>query len=191
MESRLPSPKSNPRLRLFWGIQAAPELGARIGAWRRESRSVLPSARWPCLEDCHLTLAFLGGRPAQERDAILAIGRDAVASLDAFTLRTAGLGAFPSLRKARILWLGFAAEPALARLASLLQRAMEPFGSAPEDGPFLPHLTLARFKDPIPLPVLAEIEASTLAVGAIHLFQSCPEAEGPKYRILGTVTLNT
>ena len=187
MESRLPSPTSSPRLRLFWGTGATPELDARLEAWRRDSRAALPSARWSRLEDSHLTLAFLGGRPAQEQDSILAAGREAVSDCEAFTLRTAGLGAFPSMNRARILWLGFVAEPALEQLATRLRRTMEPFGA--EDQPFRPHLTLARFKEPVLLPTLNEIESSTVRVEAIHLFRSDPQAEGPKYRILGTLPL--
>ena len=187
MESRLPSTRSSPRLRLFWGIQPALALGVRIQAWQHECRSALPTARWLRLEDCHLTLAFLGGRPAQERDSILDAGRDAVSGLEAFTLRTATLGAFPAMNRARILWLGFVAEPAMAWLAARLQLAMEPFGAA--DGPFRPHLTLARFRDPLSLPALAEIEPSIVPVDAVHLFQSDPQANGPKYRILTSVPL--
>lgn len=189
MESRLPSHASSARLRFFWGLQAAPDLSSQIEVWRRESRAVLPSARWPRPEDSHLTLAFLGGRPAQERDSILEAGREAISDLEAFVLRTASLGAFPSMKRARILWLGFVAEPALVKLAARLQRAMESFGAAEQ--PFRPHLTLARFKEPVPLPALSEIEPTTIRIDAIHLFHSDPQAEGPRYRILGSVSLRT
>ena len=50
-----------------------------------------------------------------------------------------------------ILWLGFAPEPALGSLAERLREALKAGGVAFDDKPFAPHLTLARFREPVDL----------------------------------------
>jgi 2'-5' RNA ligase len=190
MESRLPSPRNSPTQRLFWGVSLTAELGSRIGSWQRHAASLLPGARWTPPENLHLTLAFLGGRPSTELEAIVAAAGGIAGATPAFELRTAGLGGFPSLRRARILWLGFESTSALERLASLLRNAMEPFGCRRDEGPITPHLTLARFKSPAPLPTLPDPDAAALDVREIHLFERVSRAEGPRYLRRATLALS-
>lgn len=190
MESRPPSPRNSPPLRLFWGISAAAGLGSGIGAWQRQAAGLLPGARWTHPEDLHFTLAFLGSRPPAELEALVAAARGIAKATASFEVRTAGLGAFPALRRARVLWLGVEPLPALERLATVLRSAMEPFGCRQDEGPFTPHLTLARFKAPAPLPELPGFEARSLEVHEIHLFASASQAEGPRYLRRATLALS-
>jgi 2'-5' RNA ligase len=190
MASSSRSPRSSPSLRLFWGIAPAEGLRSRATAWRPAAESLLPGARWVHPADLHVTLAFLGSRPAFERDPILSAGRAALAGRSPLTLRTTHLGGFPSERHCRILWLGLEPEPSLTALAEALQDAMLAFGCPREAGPYRPHLSLARFKAPVHLPALAALEGETWVAGAVHLFQSEPHAAGPRYRSLGSVPLS-
>ena len=58
------------------------------------------------------------------------------------------MGAFPSLRKPRVLWTGLAEGVAEATaLAKDVNRSLERSGFGPADKPFQPHITLARVRE--------------------------------------------
>jgi len=57
--------------------------------------------------------------------------------------RVRGLGGFPSLHRARVLWVGLEA-PGLAELAGAIDHAVAPLGVEPERRPFAGHITVGR-----------------------------------------------
>jgi 2'-5' RNA ligase len=99
-------------------------------------------ARWTTREQHHLTLQFLGNRA--DVDAVAAALREiAVAPAD---VELRGIGAFPSPRRARVLWIGVAAGASmLTQLAAAVGVLLEPLGHEPEARAYHPHLTLARW----------------------------------------------
>ena len=190
MASRPSSPRSSPSRRLFWGIALAGELQHQLQAWLAQATDRLPLARWVAPENIHLTLAFLGERPAQEGDGILASGRRLAREHVAFDLHSADLGAFPAWGRGRVLWAGVAPEPRLDRLAASLQEAMRGFGCRPDEGPWRPHLTLARLRSPVRMPDLPALAPLRIPVHEVHLFRSDPGAGGSTYRSLGAAALS-
>lgn len=99
-----------------------------------------------------------------------------------------GLGAFPSVIKPRVLWVG--TRLGADRLTGLAQRVeaglrREGFGKA--DKPFAPHLTVARWRRPQRSPKIAEIiESTSLEVGpfkveTVHVMESKLRPQGPIY----------
>ena len=109
-----------------------------------EARWPLP-VRWVKPDQMHLTLKFIGdferARLPQLEAALVA----ATAGRKSFALKLAGLGAFPNLRRARMLWVGLEGdtEP-LAALAGAYDEATAALGVPRERRPFVPHLTLGR-----------------------------------------------
>jgi 2'-5' RNA ligase len=97
------------------------------------------------LEQVHLTLHFLGG---VEEDLVGGLKLRLAATLvgvKGFEVTVKGVGAFPSLSRARVLWAGI--EDQGGRLLSLEQRlgrTLSDAGLQLEDRPFSPHLSLAR-----------------------------------------------
>lgn len=184
MGSRPPSPpRSSPNL--FWGFRLPAPPG--LEAWPGRHHPALAGARWVHPLDLHLTLAFLGPRPSDEAPAILAAGAAALAALPPLDLTVTGLGAFPGLRAARVLWLGIQAGPALGVLVERLAPAMAPFGLT-RGGPYRPHATLARLRSPVALPDLPPPEPFTARVDRARLLTGGP-GPGPRYRDLGEVPL--
>jgi 2'-5' RNA ligase len=59
-------------------------------------------------------------------------------------LRVGGFGAFPSLRRASVLWVGVSADAELLALQRELDDALVALGYAREQRAFRPHLTVAR-----------------------------------------------
>jgi 2'-5' RNA ligase len=94
----------------------------------------------------HVTLRFLGDVDEVGRDRLLA-ELDGAGLGTPFRVRWGGLGAFPNLRRATVLWVGLdEGAPQLTALANAVEEAVEAAGFPPEDRPFRPHLTLSRIR---------------------------------------------
>lgn len=166
-----------PRGHLEWVRERTLELESR---W--------PEARWAPAENQHVTLKFLGATPPEAVDEIAAACRRAAAAVAPAEVGLGGLGAFPSARRARILWLGLS-DPAgvLTALASQLEAALETLGFPPEERSFSPHLTLARFRAPAnlaPLPDLAGDPPDPFLLTAFGLWRSHLSPKGARYEPL-------
>jgi 2'-5' RNA ligase len=130
--------------RLFIGVPVTPDARAAIVR-------VLPKAlpgKLVAAEKWHFTLRFLGPTSREARDTIIA--RLSGATLgSAFKIRFGALGAFPTPRRARVLWLGLThGGERLSNLAAIAEDAARNAGFVAEDRRFTPHLTLTRLDPP-------------------------------------------
>ncbi|MFN7958683.1 MAG: RNA 2',3'-cyclic phosphodiesterase [Holophagaceae bacterium] len=130
-------------LRLFFALPLPPVARVVLEDWRRE---LPPLGGWSASEGLHLTLAFLGQRPAEALPGLEALGATVAARHAAFDLDTTALGAFSGGAHTRLLWLGLAPAPALEALAGDLCGALAAAGEAFDPKPFRAHITLARFR---------------------------------------------
>ena len=139
------------RVRCFVAVDVPPgvrdELVAVQMALRRRLRRA--DVRWATPDQLHLTLKFLGTVPDDRVAAISAALDEVVTGAAPLALTAAGLGAFPSLGSARVLWAGITAGSAdAAALAAGVDRATASLGFPPEARPFRCHLTLGRVRSP-------------------------------------------
>jgi 2'-5' RNA ligase len=157
-----------------------------------ELRERFPRARWVRPENVHATLAFLGDT-SRERipDALDALAK-AVADHSAFGVRLSGLGAFPSAGRPRILWLGLTeGAERLAALQMSIMQALSRAGFRSDEKPFVPHLTLARVRDPRDArgweAAAAEVRADLgpAWVSGVGLMESELRREGARYMLVG------
>ena len=65
------------------------------------------------------------------------------------SLALTGGGCFPDVTRARVLFAGLSGGEALGPLARSVRSACAVVGAAPEGGPFVPHVTLARLPRPV------------------------------------------
>jgi 2'-5' RNA ligase len=99
--------------------------------------------RWTRTEQRHLTVQFLGA--VADLDPLVAAVGEAVRTIGPFRLALGGAGAFPSARRASVLWLGVCeGADELEGLATRVVGATAPLGFVSDDRPFRAHLTLAR-----------------------------------------------
>lgn len=150
---------------------------------------------WTKIENLHLTLQFLGDVDEAIVATLGAALTDLAGRQAAFDVPVSGAGAFPSLNRPRVLWIGCVSER-LAALARDVQTAMQQFGFVPEHREFNAHLTLGRIKFPRPdaaltraLDSLTNQTFGTLRVEAIHLYQSQLHPEGSIYTKLSSHSL--
>ncbi len=139
-------------LRLF--VAFAPGEASRE-ALARETRRVAaaePALRATRAEGLHWTVAFLGATPASEVAAIEAVLRSVASEFEPFSVTIAGLGAFPSGRRPRVVWAGLVEDEGRARMVAIAQRLAAALGAAgytlDAGERFHPHLTLGRLDGP-------------------------------------------
>jgi RNA 2',3'-cyclic 3'-phosphodiesterase len=99
---------------------------------------------WTAPDAMHLTLKFIGDIEGAEVAQLDTTLRDIAGRHDPVELRLGGLAAFPSLRRASVLWVGIAEDAALMALQADIELALSRLGYPREQRPFRPHLTVAR-----------------------------------------------
>jgi 2'-5' RNA ligase len=136
-------------MRLFVAISLPSHVREVLAAAQRAlaERLVGSDIRWQDLERSHLTLVFLGDVAERDLPACRLAVTTTAERARPFTLRTDGLGAFPAPRRPSVLWLGVAGETGrLERVQAALADRLGGFGDSSPQGPFRPHLTLARVR---------------------------------------------
>src|SRR5687768_17816273 len=92
--------------RLFVALPLADEVVGSIATFVRDVAEPGDGVKWAPSENLHVTLKFLGELPGGKVDDLLAALRRAVADVAPFRFSVGGLGAFPDLRRPRVLWVG-------------------------------------------------------------------------------------
>ena len=185
-------------LRLFVAVELPAEALDLLAAVQKDLTAARGDVKWSRPQQIHLTLKFLGDLPPNEV-ATLSAALDKAASLSpACASRLAAIGAFPTVRRPRVVWAGL--EEPSGRLLELQQRVDEATKYLTPVDPrgFAPHLTLGRVHGPKNLPKLAAaIEAYRLAatpeipISEIVLVQSVLGRDGPTYTTLHRSALAT
>ncbi len=142
MEREIPE-----RLRAFVAIRLSIESEETIASLIAELRALGGNLSWTARTKLHLTLRFLGGAAGAEMIRALDPALAQIASIvQPFELRASGVGAFPNMRRPRVVWIGTAAEP-VSTIAGQIEAAAQACGFSPEPRPYSPHLTIGRVRD--------------------------------------------
>jgi RNA 2',3'-cyclic 3'-phosphodiesterase len=140
-------------------------------------------------EKVHLTLKFLGEVAEDDLGPVTQALEPLREEQEPFEVSTSGFGAFPSQKRARILWAGVGEGSELLRdLARSVEDLLEPVGFGREGRPYVPHLTLGRAKGRRTKLDDASVCPPTLRfmVPGVDLVESLPGAGGVTYSILET-----
>lgn len=146
--------------------------------------------RWVAPDNLHLTLKFLGEITEAQVSRATEAAHEAAQSAAPFAITLEGLGAFPSPRRPRVVWVGVSGgADRLIALAGALDAAMQRRKFPREARPFEPHLTVARVRAAGPPPDITESLAGvgrpligTQRVEALVVMESVLGPSGPKYR---------
>jgi 2'-5' RNA ligase len=132
-------------VRLFVAINLPERVRDRIAAGTENLRG-LEGIRWVAADRVHLTLKFLGEVDEESERSIAEALVRAVVGHAPFEARVTAPGAFPNIRRPRIIWLGLRQSPELAALQRDLEDALADLGFEREQRAFRPHLTLGRVR---------------------------------------------
>ncbi len=138
-------------LRLFIAVEIPHEIRQAIHdkATAVLQRTVGPLVRFVPPENMHLTLKFLGDVSPSSVDMLTQMLRAEADSVHPFDMRIGGLGSFPSLKRARVIYIGIQAEAGLEALHRGVEAASRRLGYESEERPFSPHLTLGRVRQDV------------------------------------------
>jgi 2'-5' RNA ligase len=150
---------------------------------------------WIAPDNLHVTVKFLGSVDVPRVPLVRAALERATAGVAGFDLVVAGLGAFPSAARARVLWAGVAAGgPALGALAARVDRELAGVGFAPEERAFSAHVTLGRVREPKRNARLGDAlvggEFGTVRVDRLVLMRSDLSPRGARYSELSSHPLS-
>ena len=170
------------RLRLFLALRLPDGVLEDVERWQREE---LRSVRVVPREHLHVTLAFLGHRPAGELEAVVAALREAAAGTREIRFTPVG---YRETRSVGMLVLEDEGGNA-AQLAGDLHERLEGLGVyRGEARPWLPHLTVARWRErPRLLPQLPPRRTFVPSDAAAYLSRLHPG--GARYEVLESVAL--
>lgn len=131
-------------MRVFIALNLPKKERDRIHRAARSLREEDLPVRWVDPENFHVTLKFLGEVRPERIPAIEAALQKVGRATASFPLGLGGFGAFPTIRRPRVLWLGVHATPELRCLKQDLEWTLSEVGFEPETRAFHPHLTLGR-----------------------------------------------
>jgi 2'-5' RNA ligase len=186
---RAAAPDARP-LRLFVAADIPDDVRGPLAEAIEPLRERLPSARWTPAANWHVTLKFLGSTQPRLVEWVTESVERAVSTAAPFRTSVAGLGAFPSARRARVVWVGLddpggAFGALAAALDGALAREFEP-----EKRSFSAHLTVARLRDPAAVPgELPAVESASFDVDRVVLYRSRLQRPAPVYEPLASFPL--
>jgi RNA 2',3'-cyclic 3'-phosphodiesterase len=156
----------------------------------------LPAAniRWVTAENIHLTLKFLGDIDPSRVPEVAARMDAAAGIFRPFSIVAKGVGVFPNLRHARVIWVGL--EGCIDRLKAIqaaLESGLESIGFKREAREFSGHLTIGRIRRRTGARMIgASLDSAKAAVSdsfrvdRLMLFKSILKPNGPEYTLLHT-----
>lgn len=133
-------------IRAFIAIDLTAEILERLDQISVQLKQRLEGVpiRWVPVDNIHLTLKFLGDVSLANVDMLQKILQTEVDGHHAFDISVGGLGAFPSPKRPRVVWVGVEAPAELTAVQNGVEGAMARLGYSREERPFSPHLTLGR-----------------------------------------------
>lgn len=184
-------------MRLFLAINPPERLRNEIWTATGPMRDAGPSITWIAAPRLHLTLKFLGEQPesgvAPLSDAARAVGGTHLAPM----IHLGGIGAFPTFRRPRVVWMGIDPDPRLELLHHDVEVACDALGFPVEGRPFRPHLTLGRVHDILDADQLRAVRmaakrvrfADAFQAASIDLMHSTVGPTGPTYATLAAAPM--
>ncbi len=180
-------------VRAFIAIDLPPNLQDRLSqlsnALKKEMGDV--PIRWVATENMHLTMKFLGDVSLKNLDVLTNILIREAAVREPMVISLGGVGAFPKMRRPRIIWAGMKAPPELASLQRGIDKQTARVGYAREQRPFSPHITMGRVSrnaTPDHVRIIGDV-LNTQNIGflgvarvrEVHLFRSDLQSGGVVY----------
>ena len=189
-------------IRAFIAIDLSVDVSRQLEEVSRHLKRQMPgqAVRWVAVKNIHLTIKFLGDVSVGNLEMLQRALQTETARHPTFQFDVSGLGAFPSNRRPRVIWVGVQAPPQLQALQRGVENEMARLGYAPEERGFSPHLTLgrvARNVTPEEVRRIGDVLQSSRVgllgstqANAVHLYRSDLQPGGAIYTRLFTAALN-
>lgn len=181
--------------RLFIGLGFSERISKELEPWVKKIKKTADqkelSLKWTPPGNYHVTLVFLGDTEESEIPIIQEKMQTVAREHSDFNLKIRGIGGFPQISHARVLYIGVQRSQNLLDLQSDLEKELKtPEEFEPE---YSPHLTIARLRNPKScrdlLSPFEHLDLGKQEVREIILFQSVLAGAFPVYERLFEVSL--
>ncbi len=181
-------------LRAFVAVMVPDEVAVFLRQVQTQVQLPGMNIRWVATKNIHLTLKFLGDIDSSRIPEVAAQMDAAAGMIGPFSLAAKGVGVFPNLRRARVLWVGLAGDlDRLNEIQATLESGMESIGFRRESRNFGAHLTIGRIRNwtdakmiAASLDQLKDVASDGFQVDRLVLFKSILKPNGPEYSLLHT-----
>ena len=179
-------------IRSFFACEISPENLSRIDRLLVKLKTSSPKpVKWVRSQNMHLTIKFIGAFNSNDLQNARTGLEKALKSIHPFNIEIKKMGAFPSLSRPKVVWLGINADNTLNPLVKIINSETEKLGYPSEQRPFSAHITLGRVKSYASLDELKmignlvnankNIEIGTQEVVELFFFRSELTPGGPVY----------
>lgn len=133
-------------LRIFVGFFTTKKIQEWVEKLHEQSESFI-KGKWVEPQNYHITFQFIGETKPERLPDLLKSMQDVAQRLRPVDVKYEGLGVFPSIDRARVLWMGISqGHERLKDIARAVVRANRAVGIRDEGKPFYPHVTVCRIK---------------------------------------------
>lgn len=147
--------------------------------------------RWTTPGQWHVTLGFFARLDMEQVERLIRSVRDVSLRMRPCELTLSQLGAFPNLRRPRVLWRGVEDGGSLREWVRQAERAWRDLPGEASPDRFTPHVTLARAKTPAGQALARKFLAGSQSLAQarwtarhVSVFESRPGPAGARYNRL-------
>jgi len=186
------------KIRAFIAIEIPEETKKGLKRLLETLKTLCPikAISWSKPETMHVTIKFLGDIEDADIEKISRTLQEAAKHATEFDITAKGIGAFPSPKSPRVVWVGIDGSGALKSLHAAIDKGLAQLAIPKNDKPFSPHLTLCRVREKAAGKGIREaIEKPDVKFEAawkvteITLFKSALKPDGALHTPLSTVKL--
>ena len=185
-------------IRAFIAIEIDSEIKNRLSEFLSKLKRTGADVKWVVPENIHLTLKFIG---YIENETLIDLNKaicDAVSGIGSFSISIENIGAFPSLKKPRVVFVCVQEKGNnLLGIYEKLDKGVERLGIKKESKKYVGHITLGRVKSQRNISKLKNALKSETEccfghekVTSLSLIQSKLTPTGPIYTRLNNFILN-
>ena len=184
-------------VRCFIAIEIPKPVQTLLKSVQTRLQPEIRKVSWTRSVNFHLTLKFLGDVRSEAIDAVREVVENVATTHPPFVIEFGGIGAFPTLARPRVIWVGIKNGAAtVSHLAKAVNQGLKHLGF-PMDNRFHPHLTLGRLRSPVNLQPLKNvlrkyetIDDATVYVNEVTVMQSQLHSNGAIYTPLNCFRLS-
>ncbi|MBI5207183.1 MAG: RNA 2',3'-cyclic phosphodiesterase [Candidatus Firestonebacteria bacterium] len=193
---------SSENIRMFIAVDINKEIKNRIEEIYKKLTPITAFVKWTNMEQIHITLKFFPHFPLNKLSFFYETVSSVVCKFKPFIFTISGLGVFPDIKHARVIWTGIQEGlSSLYELQSQLDHTLKARELADiEDRSFNPHITIARIKETVGIKSFLEkidindplfMNLGTQKVNNIKIIKSVLTPMGAQYTELKTIYFNT
>lgn len=178
-------------VRTFVAIELPEEVRRQIEMVQAILKEAQAPVKWVEPKNVHITLKFIGEIPEERLEPLFQGVQSGLKGAGPFYLKLSGIGAFPNLKRPRVIWIGVnRGKEELVRLQQSVERNICAHGFPQEEREFSPHLTIGRVKSLWGLADLVrriktvEFVSGDIIVEGVVVVRSDLTPQGPIYTTL-------